>query len=318
MGERYRGGWAVVLGSLLGLLAVIGVSAPAAAGDVTACGNFSSSTDTRFDIKNNITYVNGVSPNPCLRFPANAIVYLNGFLVSGPGYDFDPAVTGIILGDNGFVLGPGIVRQFATCINGGDDVAVETVVLNQCGIGLILGESYKVKEVRIHDCTPSSFFGVAMVLLQGGFIESSIVRACDYGVITGENNKIWNLVITRHSFIGLSLGSPSGFPGGPGPSGAGNAVSRTVISHPRSSQTVGLDYTRCASPSFGTFGPGCQDGSNSVSGHGPNLNIKVLIPSSVVTQPTENPLFGATNCNGKNVDRVAPPGATTGTISTSC
>jgi hypothetical protein len=311
----------MVLGSLLGLLAVIGVSAPAEALNpvpVGSCGNYASTNpnDTRFDVINNITYVAGVSTNPCLTFPRNSVVYLNGFLVNGPGYD--SAVDGIAVGNDSFVLGPGIVKQFRNCIEGGHDVAVETVVLNQCATGIRLGESYKVKEVRIHDCTPSSFFGVAMVLLQGGFIESSIVRACDYGVITGENNKIWNLVITRHSFIGLSLGSPSGFPGGPGPSGAGNAVSRTVISHPRSSQTVGLDYTRCASPSFGTFGPGCQDGSNSVSGHGPNLNIKVLIPSSVVTQPTENPLFGATNCNGKNVDRVAPPGATTGTISTSC
>jgi hypothetical protein len=297
MGERYRGGWAVVLGSLLGLLAVIGVSAPAAAGDVTACGNFSSSTDTRFDIKNNITYVNGVSPNPCLRFPANAIVYLNGFLVSGPGYDFDPAVTGINLGDNGFVLGPGIVRQFATCINGGDDVAVETVVLNQCGIGLILGESYKVKEVRIHDCTPSSFFGVAMILFHGGFIESSIVRACDFGVITGENNKIWNLVITRHSFTGLIVD-------------AGNAVSRTVISHPRSSQTIGLDYRFCVT---GAFGPGCQDGSNSVSGHGAGNNILVDAPLVVVTQPTETLGLGATNCGGANIPRLA-----TGQIAVSC
>jgi hypothetical protein len=289
MGERYRGGWAVVLGGLLGLLAVIGVSAPAAAGDVTACGNFSTSTDTRFDLRNNITFAGG-GTGICLQFPANAVVYLNGFLVSGPGYDFTPAATGIVLGNNGFLWGPGIVKQFANCVIGGNDVAVETVLLNQCGFGLVLGESYKVKEVRIHDCTPSSFFGVAMLLVQGGFIESSIVRACDFGVVTGTNNKIWNLVITRHSFVGLIVG-------------AGNAVSRTVISHPRSTATIGLLYNCVA-------GAGCQDGSNSVSGHAAGLNIQV---GTVVTQPTETVGLGATNCGGSPIPRTA-----TGLIATNC
>jgi hypothetical protein len=292
MGERYRGGWVVVLGSLLGLLAVIGVSAPAAAGNVTACGDFSTSTDTRFDLKNNITFAGG---GTCLTFPAKSVVYLNGFLVSGPGYDFVPEATGIELGDNSFLWGPGIVKQFATCVVGGNDVAVETVLLNQCGFGLFLGESYKVKEVRIHDCTPSSFFGFAMILIQGGFIESSIVRACDFGVFTGENNKIWNLVITRHSFTGLIVNG-------------GNAVSRTVISHPRSSATVGLDYRGC-----GFAGGGCQDGSNSVSGHGAGANILVSNPSFVVTQPTETVGLGATNCGGSPIPRTA-----TGLIAGNC
>jgi hypothetical protein len=301
MGERYRGGWAVVLGSLLGLLAVIGVSAPAAAGDVTACGNFTTSTDTRFDLRNNITFAGG---GTCLTFPANAAVYLHGFIVSGPGYDFAPAATGIALGNNSFLWGPGIVKQFAACVAGGDDVAVETVLLNQCGFGLELGDSYKVKEVRIHDCTPSSFTGVAMVLGQGGFIESSIVRACDFGVITFENNKIWNLVITRHAFTGLQVAS-------------GNAVSRTVISHPRSSATVGLDYRRCvSSPSATIVGLGCQDGSNSVSGHAAGANILVTVTSGgslVVTQPTETVGLGATNCGGAPIPRTP-----TGLIAGSC
>jgi hypothetical protein len=291
MGERYRGGWAVVLGSLLGLLAVIGVSAPAAAGDVTACGNFSTSTDTRFDLKNNITFAGG---GTCLTFPANAVVYLHGFIVSGPGYDATPPARGIFLDNNSFLWGPGIVKQFALCVDGENDVAVETVLLNQCGVGLELGESYKVKEVRIHDCTPSSFTGIAMLLDHGGFIESSIVRACDFGVITGQNNKIWNLVITRHSFTGLIVG-------------AGNAVSRTVISHPRSSATIGLDYRGC-----GGAGAGCQDGSNSVSGHAAGANI-LTPPALVVTQPTETVGLGATNCGGSPIPRTA-----TGLIAASC
>ncbi len=100
---------------LLGLLAVIGVSAPAAAGDVTACGNFLTATDTRFDLKDNITFAGG---GICLQFPANAIVYLNGFIVGGPGYDASPEAIGITLGNNSFLWGPGIVKQFTNCVVG--------------------------------------------------------------------------------------------------------------------------------------------------------------------------------------------------------
>src|SRR5262249_49246510 len=153
----------------------------------------------------------------------------------------------------------GIVRGFGTCVDAGDHVAIEGILTNWCSTGISAGDSYKIKEVRVHDCLPSNGPGDGIVLRQGGFIESSIVRNCDNGVITGENNKIWNLVVTNHEFTGLEVAT-------------GNAVSRTVISHPRSSGTIGLDYRDC--------GPGgCQDGSNSVDGHatglGTGLNILV-------------------------------------------
>src|SRR5262249_62387503 len=92
------------------------------------------------------------------------------------------------------------------------------------------------KEVRVHDCLPSSLNGIGILLSrgaevtgQGGFIESSIVRNCDNGVLAGQNNKIWNLVVTNHEFTGLQVAT-------------GSAVSRTVISHPRSTGTLGLQY----------------------------------------------------------------------------
>jgi len=56
-----------------------------------------------------------------------------------------------------------------------------------------------------------------------------MVRNCDIGVSTGENNKIWNLVVTNHELVGLEVGT-------------GSAVSRTVISHPHSIGTRGVVY----------------------------------------------------------------------------
>ena len=283
---RYRWYLAVVLG----LAAVIAVSAPAVAVDVTGCADLRTSNPDggRFDLKNSIVAPEATT---CLIFPQNSVFYLNGFVLVGPG--LDSGATGISIDSNSFVLGPGVVRGFSTCIHGNEDVAVETVLLNQCARGIILGESYKIKEVRIHDCTPSDLFGIGMFLFRGGFIESSIVRACDYGVITGQNNKIWNLVVTRHTFFGLIVG-------------AGNAVSRTVISHPRSTSTVGLDYTGCGTGA----NTGCQDGSNSVSGHVVGNNVTLpgaAATSSVVTQSTDIATNSATNCNGSGVGRRDPP-----------
>jgi hypothetical protein len=308
-----------MLAGLLGLSVLVGFSAPASAGDVTACGDFSGSSDTRFDIQNNIAHT--ATTGVCLKFPTNSVVYLNGFIVGGRSQEYK--TIGIKVGSNSFVWGPGIVKAFGTCIGDGDDgtpppnlninppndVAVEGLLLNNCATGINIGESYKIKEVRIHDCTPSTLFGIGMLLGRGGFIESSIVRSCDYGVITGQNNKIWNLVVTNHLFTGLQLGAyttttpPVGIAG----SGAGNAVSRTVISHPRSTATKGIDYTLC-----GTAGFGCQDGSNSVSGHTAPLNI-VSTPAIVIEQPTDNATAGATNCNGANVVKLA-----TGPINGNC
>ena len=281
---------------VLGLAAVMLMSAPAGAVAVSACGDFASSNpnDTRFDLTQSITYTGS---GTCLNLPENAVLYLNGFVLVGPGLDSE--TTGIVIGNNSFVLGPGVVRGFSTCLFGGNDVAVETVLFNQCGFGIFLGESYKVKEVRIHDCTPSSLFGIGMLLGQGGFMESSIVRACDYGVITGANNKIWNLVVTRHTFRGLWLLA------------AGNAVSRTVISHPRSTSTIGLDYTNCGTNTGTTANnTGCQDGSNSVSGHVAGNNV--ILPggtttSAVVTQSSDLTSNSATNCNGSGVGRRDGP-----------
>jgi hypothetical protein len=258
---------------VLGLAAIIAMSAPAAAKDVTACGSFSESDGSRYDIKANL-----VTTGSCLSFPPNSAVYLNGHVIVGPG--LETSTTGISIGDNGFIWGPGVVRGFGTCIEAGNHVAAEEILMNQCKVGLFIGESYKVKEIRVHDCTPSDFNGVGIFAFQGGFMESNIVRACDFGVITFQNNKIWNLVVTRALFTGL-LVQP------------GNAVSRTVISHPRSTSTIGLQYF------CGNAFEGCQDGSNSVSGHGVGRNIQTSGP--VVTQSSDVATNTATNCNGFSV-----------------
>jgi len=290
MRHRYHVGWAAVLGSLLVL--VVGVSAPAWAVDVavSACGDFSVSnpTDTQFTLTTNIT--TSASTGNCLKIPSNAVVNLSGFAVIG--LSIDANTRGIVLGDNSFLWGPGIVRGFGVCVGAGDHVAIEGILTNWCGIGIVAGDSYKIKEVRVHDCVPSSLQGTGIVLQEGGFIESSIVRNCDNGVITGENNKIWNLVVTNHEFTGLDVAS-------------GNAVSRTVISHPRSSGTIGLQY-HCG------LTAGCQDGSNSVDGHSPGLNIPLL--GTVVTQPQEDVTHGATNCSGLPVSRDL----VTGRINAAC
>src|SRR5262245_25190398 len=291
MCHQYHVGWAVVLGSLLVLGLLVGVSTPAWAVDVSvsACGDFSVSnpTDTGVTLVNNIT--TSASTGTCLTFPPNAVVSMSGFAVIGLSIDAD--TSGILLGPNSFLWGPGIIRGFGACVTAGDHVAIEGILTNWCATGIIAGDSYKIKEVRVHDCVPSSLGGVGIFLRQGGFIESSIVRNCDNGVITGENNKIWKLVGTNHEFSGLQVLS-------------GNAVSRTVISHPRSSGTIGLQY-------FCNPTAGCQDGSNSVDGHAPGNNIQVGI---VVTQPQENPAFGATNCSGLPVLRTP----VTGIINASC
>ena len=293
MRDPHKWGLAVVLGSVLGLLAVVGVSAPASAlpGDITTCSSVASAlatppVPTRWDFKANLS-----CPSGSFNFPANSVVFMNGAVVVGPG--IDSGALGFSLGSNSFLRGPGVVRAWTFCVVGGDDVAVEGVHLNQCATGLSLGESYKVKEVMIHDCTPSSFTGTGMILVRGGFIESSIVRACDVGVITGQNNKIWNLVVTRALFTGLIVSG-------------GNAVSRTVISHPRSLATTGLDYRVCGAAGPGG-GVGCQDGSNSVSGHTVGNNI-VVGAAAVVTQSTDVATKSATNCNGVNADRNATTG----------
>jgi hypothetical protein len=289
------------LAVVLGLAAVIVLSAPAGAGNVTDCGDFTSSPDARFDIVNTITFT---GPGTCLRFPSNSMVFLNGFVLVGPG--LDSGTVGMRVGSNSFVWGPGVVRGFSDCLIAGDFVAVETVLFNQCGNGIRIGNGYKIREVRIHDCTPSalSLVGAGIAtgqtgLGQGGIIESTIVRACDFGVLTGTNNKIWNLVVTRHTFFGLALNGP------------GNAVSRTVISHPRSTSTVGLDYSNCGGPPNG----GCEDASNSVSGHNASttpaagcaggLNV-CLGTASVVTQSSDIAANSATNCNGTGVGKRDP------------
>src|SRR5262249_38351398 len=155
---------------------------------------------------------------------------------------------------------------------------IEGILTNWCALGILAGDSYKIKEVRVHDCVPSSGPGLGILLQQGGIIESSIVRNCDTGVITYQNNKIWNLVVTGHEFFGLSVRAPVCVPCPPGGGsltpGTGSAVSRTVISHPRSTATEGLVYD--------CLDGGCQDGSNSVDGHQAGFNIVGPDEDSVV------------------------------------
>jgi hypothetical protein len=276
----------------------VGFSSPAAAGDVAACGNFSSSTDTRFDITGNI--LTSITSGSCLTFPSNSVVYLNGHTVGGFKQE-DPTI-GITIGHSSFVWGPGNIRRFGIGIRADHDVAIEHLLVGPVGIGILMGDSYKVREVRIRNCVTSAGQDIGMLLGQGGFIESSIVRDCRFGVVTGSNNKIWNLVISKHLLVGLIVG-------------AGNAVSRTVISSPESWTTIGLDYRGC-----GTANAGCQDGSNSVQDHcdatvnpgvcggtaAANLNI-LSTASSVVTD-------GATNCGGQ----VIPFNSVTDLVTANC
>src|SRR5262245_13672578 len=133
MRNRYNTSRAVVLGSLLVLGLVIGVSAAAWAGNVTACGDFSASTETRFDLVTNITTT--ATTGFCLTFPPNAAVNMNGFAVIGSNIDNDTA--GIILNSNSFLSGPGIIRGFGVCVGRSNEgvahVAIEGIVTNWCG-----------------------------------------------------------------------------------------------------------------------------------------------------------------------------------------
>jgi len=132
-----------------------------------------------------------------------------------------------------------------------------------CRTNCLARDSNQIKEVRVHDCVPSRLGGSGIFLFgQGGTIEPSIVRSCDAGAITGDNNKNWNLVVPLHELDGLEVTT-------------GIAVSRTVILQPRSSGTVRVTYN-CGAR-------GRQDGSNSVYVHTPANNIPLSEPG--VTQP---------------------------------
>jgi hypothetical protein len=291
-------------------LVLLALAAPAAALNVSACGTY---TDINLIVTTNIAAP--AAGGTCLTIPRNAVLNLNGHLISGFGQD-DAGSIGIkaIAGD-AFILGPGIVKGFETCIHAGDHVAVEDLITNQCATGIKAGRSYKIKEVRVHDCTSSVGPNIGIDLggvdsgdfdddcCAGGFIESSIVRACDFGVITGKNNKIWNLVVSFHNDVGLEVGG-------------GTAVSRTVISTPASTSTIGLDYSDCCQSPVGSLNPngtpvegnlqeGCQDGSNSVQDHLPGLNIIVQEFESELCRVITD---GHTNCNGDIVPNSGDDG----------
>ena len=93
-------GYRWCLAVMLGLVAVIAVSAPAGAVDVTDCGNFTTSNPDggRFDLKNSIV---ATAAGTCLIFPQNSVVFMNGFLLVGPG--LDSGATGISLRSNSFI-----------------------------------------------------------------------------------------------------------------------------------------------------------------------------------------------------------------------
>jgi hypothetical protein len=297
-------------------LVLLALAAPAAALNVSACGTY---TDINLIVTTNIAA--SAAGATCLTIPRNAVLNLNGHLISGFGQD-DAGSIGIkaIAGD-AFILGPGIVKGFETCIHAGDHVAVEDLITNQCATGIKAGRSYKIKEVRVHDCTSSVGPNIGIDLstdsdnvdfddecCAGGFIESSIVRACDFGVITGKNNKIWNLVVSFHNDVGLSVGG-------------GTAVSRTVISTPASTSTIGLDYGDCCQRVAGTLEPsgssasnhqeGCQDGSNSVQDHLPGLNI---IIQDDFEETCDVITDGHTNCAGD----IIPNHEDDGLVSNNC
>jgi hypothetical protein len=283
-----------MLGGLLGLVLALALATGAGAVctpcpgtgatcTVTDCGDYSnfaaagcnpaSPTPSNSFIQGNDIASTSVS-GTCIILPKNATYNGQGHKVSsnqGP----DAPTTGISCPSGDCFIWKVLVKGFGTCIAGDDDVAVEEVITNQCAVGIRLAHRYKVKEVRLHDCRSSDGLDTGMILGQGGFIESSIVRSCDFGVFTGENNKIWNLVVTRHTRHALEVAG-------------GNAVSRTVISTPRSINTEGLIY-RCS-------GSGCADDSNSVQDHLPGLNI--IVSGVVITTGGSNPNTSRTNCGG--------------------
>jgi hypothetical protein len=306
MRHAFSSGKAAAVGGLLGLLLVIGWAGPAAAVNVATCADFSLSGATRFDITQNIVF--GGLIGTCLQFPSNSTVYLNGHVITGVGLEHP--TTGIFHPGNGFILGPGIVKAFGTCIDAGAHMAIEDLLTNQCSTGIRAGDSYKIKEVRVHDCRSSTGpdIGIDLEFSAGGFLVSSIVRACDFGVITGKNNKLWNLVISLHNDWGLIVGG-------------GTAVSRSVISSPRSTSTIGLDYGECCqfpSARLDNVREGCQDGSNSVQDHVSDPALNILVgqciddPDNGFTSPVVTD--GRTNCGG---DRV-PVTPATHTIGKSC
>lgn len=312
MGSLFSRRGVPIVAGLLGLLALVSFSAPAMAGNVTACGDFSGVADTRFDIVNNIPVPAGfTSSDTCLIFHERSVIFLNGHTITGLSKEY-PNTIGIHIANksgttyttagNAFIWGPGTIRHFGQAIVAGDDVAVENVLVQHTHVGINLGDSYKVKEVRVRNCTTSQPDDTGITLGKGGFIESSMVRDCEWGVKTGQNNKIWNLVVSKHLYGGLVVG-------------AGNAVSRTVISSPRSNSTYGIDYRLC------TNNGGCQDGSNSVQDHcvaalggscGANpLNILVTLNASSTSDVITD---GATNCGGD----IIPYSIITDKVTSSC
>jgi hypothetical protein len=251
-----------------------------------------------FNLTQNIT-TSGTGT--CLVFPVNFAFHLNGHIIDGPGA-FNLSSVGInATAGDGFIWGPGIVKEFGVCIDAGPHVAVEDLLANQCGTGIRAGNSYKIKEVRVHDCVTSvgPNIGIDLRNSAGGFIESSIVRSCDIGVWTGKNNKIWNLVVSRHLDWGLRVGG-------------GTAVSRTVISSPFSDTTRGIDYNGCCQFTLEapTVREGCQDGSNSVQDHQALRNIDVTQDGTVCPVVSD----GHTNCGGSGV----PWNPATGLITDTC
>jgi hypothetical protein len=113
-------------------------------------------------------------------------------------------------------------------------------------------------------------------------------------------------VISLHNDVGLEVGG-------------GTAVSRSVISTPRSTSTIGLDYGECCQfARFEGAHEGCQDGSNSVQDHVSDPALNILVgqciddPDNGFTSPVVTD--GWTNCGG---DRV-PVTPATHTIGKSC
>jgi hypothetical protein len=304
MRQECGGARAVLVIGVIGALALLALATPAAALNVSSCLDLTTTGNNPTGDTNIIVtadFAASAAGATCLTVPRNAVVQLNGHLISGFGQDDSGSVGIDASKGDAFILGPGIVKGFGTCILAGDHVAVEDLLTNQCATGIKAGRSYKIKEVRVHDCTSSNGpnIGIDLDESAGGFIESSIVRACDFGVITGKNNKIWNLVVSFHNDVGLEVGG-------------GTAVSRTVISTPASTSTIGLQYSDCCQFAAGALLPngqsgqereGCQDGSNSVQDHLPGLNITLSEDDGGDLESCDPVVVtdGHTNCGGAAV-----------------
>ncbi len=240
----------------LGLLLLGALAAPAAAvTSVTTCGPLPT-TDNSFRLDADLLQIGAAD---CLTITQNGVtIALNGHSISGVGTGSSIDAKGITgsPANNVTIQGPGVIHDWATCIELGNYALVADVLAYNCqgegGAGIKLGDFSKCVQCRVHNVLASEDNGTGIILGQGCLLESSIVETSDQGARVGHDCKVWDLVLEDINETGLKVGS-------------GTSVARTVISGGHNGP--GIDYCDCL------FGPqpgrsACQDSSNSVNNNG--------------------------------------------------